>query len=286
MNVIRLKKSFQIFTNLKFAIFILLLIAIASSVGSIIEQNENLEFYKTNYSLTSPIFGFVNWKIIVTLGLDHIYTTFWFLLLLLILGISLVSCTLTRQFPLFTNSKDYFLKKNKSSFLNLPFSVQVKNIYYLKENIINKIQKSNFYIFQFGNLVYGYRGLVGRISPILVHLSLIIILFGSSWGAFNNFKAQEILPKGEIFHIQNPIKIGNITILPDLSTRVNDFWVEYEDNRIKQFYTNLSILNNKGKEIKNQTISVNNPLRYQNVDFYQSDWNLLGMLKRYKLKNF
>ena len=46
MNVIRLKKSFQIFTNLKFAIFILLLIAIASSIGSIIEQDENLEFYK------------------------------------------------------------------------------------------------------------------------------------------------------------------------------------------------------------------------------------------------
>ena len=85
------------------------------------------------------------------------------------------------------------------------------------------------------------------------------------------------MPKGEIFHIQNPIKIGNITILPDLNTRVNDFWVEYEDNRIKQFYTNLSILNFNGKEIKNQTISVNNPLRYQNVDFYQSDWNLLGI---------
>ena len=69
-------------------------------------------------------------------------------------------------------------------------------------------------------------------------------------GAFNNFKAQEILPKGEIFHIQNPIKIGNITILPDLNTRVNDFWVEYDDNRIKQFYTNLSILNNNGTEVK------------------------------------
>ena len=277
MNLFRVKKSLKIFTDLKFAIAILITIAIASSLGSFIEQDENLEYYQEIYPINKPIYGFITWKTIIFLGLDHVYINWWFLILLLILSISLVSCTFTRQFPLFTNSKDYFFKKNKSSFLNLPFSVQVKNIYYLKENIINKIQKSNFYIFQFGNLVYGYRGLVGRISPILVHLSLIIILFGSSWGAFNNFKAQEILPKGEIFHIQNPIKIGNITILPDLSTRVNDFWVEYEDNRIKQFYTNLSILNNKGKEIKNQTISVNNPLRYQNVDFYQSDWNLLGI---------
>lgn len=277
MNLFRVKKSLKIFTDLKFAIAILITIAIASSLGSFIEQDENLEYYQEIYPINKPIYGFITWKTIIFFGLDHVYINWWFLVLLLILSISLVSCTFTRQFPLFTNSKDYFFKKNKSSFLNLPFSVQVKNIYYLKENIINKIQKSNFYIFQFGNLVYGYRGLVGRISPILVHLSLIIILLGSSWGAFNNFKAQEILPKGEIFHIQNPIKIGNITVLPDLNTRVNDFWVEYENNRIKQFYTNLSILNNKGKEIKNQTISVNNPLRYQNVDFYQSDWNLLGI---------
>ena len=277
MNLLRVRKNLRIFTDLKFAIVILLTIAIASSLGSFIEQDENLEFYQENYPLNKPIYGFITWKTIIFLGLDHVYINWWFLNLLLILSICLISCTFTRQFPLFANSKDYFFKKNKSSFLNLPFSVQIKNIYYLKENIINKIQNSSFYIFQYGNLVYGYRGLVGRISPILVHLSLIIILTGSSWGAFNNFKAQEILPKGEIFHIQNPIKIGNITVLPDLNTRVNDFWVEYDNNRIKQFYTNLSILNSEGKEVKNQTISVNNPLRYQNIDFYQSDWNLLGI---------
>jgi len=194
-----------------------------------------------------------------------------------ILGISLITCTFTRQFPLFSNSKEYFFRKNKSSFLALPFSVKVKNIYYLKENILGKIQNLNFYIYQYDNLIYGYRGLIGRISPILVHISLIIILGGSSWGAFNNFKAQEILPKGEIFHIQNPIKIGNITVLPDINTRVNDFWVEYENNRIKQFYSNISILDSTGQELKNQTISVNNPLRYKSIDFYQSDWNLLGI---------
>ena len=119
-------------------------------------------------------------------------------------------------------------------------------------------------------------------SPILVHFSLIIILGGASFGAFNNFKAQEVLPKGELFHIQNPIKIGFLTALPNITTRVNDFWVEYENNKIHQFYSNLSILDNYGNEIKQQTISVNNPLRYKNIDFYQSDWNLLGI----RVKNF
>jgi cytochrome c biogenesis protein len=58
---------------------------------------------------------------------------------------------------------------------------------------------------------------------------------------------------------------------------VNDFWVEYEKKRIHQFYSNLSVLDPFGLELQQQTISVNNPLRFQGFDFYQSDWNLLGI---------
>ena len=49
MNLLRVRKNLRIFTDLKFAIVILLTIAIASSLGSFIEQDENLEFYQENY---------------------------------------------------------------------------------------------------------------------------------------------------------------------------------------------------------------------------------------------
>ena len=275
--LINLKKFIRIFTDLTFAICILILIAIGSSFGSFIEQDEPLSFYQENYPLSKPIYGFIDWKLITTLELDHTYRAWWFLGLLITLGICLVSCTITRQFPLFINSKEYIFKKEKKSFQNLPFFVKIQNFFYLKEVILLKLQKMNFYLYQNGNFIYGYRGLIGRISPILVHLSLIIILAGGSFGAFKNFKAQEILPKGELFHIQNPIKVGWFTSLPNVTARVNDFWVEYENNKIHQFYSNLSILDNLGNELKQQTISVNNPLRYKNIYFYQSDWNLLGI---------
>ena len=284
MKLFKIQNSFKIVSDLKFAIIILSIIAITSSFGSLIEQDESITFYEENYPLTKPIYGFINAKFIFLFGLDHIYTTWWFFTLLLTLGISLITCTMTRQFPLFSNSKEYFFRKQKRSFLQLPFSVKIKNIYYLKENILLKLQTMNFYIYQKGNLTYGYKGLIGRISPILVHFSLIMILLGSFFGAFKNFKAQEILPKGELFHVQNSIRIGWFTPLPTITTRVNDFWVEYENHRIHQFYSNLSILDNYGNELKTQTISVNNPLRYKNIDFYQSDWNLLGIRIK-ELKN-
>jgi hypothetical protein len=84
-----------------------------------------------------------------------------------------------------------------------------------------------------------------ELVPFLVHLSLIIIL--DYLGAFKNFKAQ-VLPKGELFHIQNTIGVGWVTLFP-ITTRVNDF-LEYENNRIHQFYSNLSILDAYGKEVK------------------------------------
>jgi cytochrome c biogenesis protein len=277
MNVFKIQKSLKLISNLYFAILILIAIAFSSSLGSFIEQDEPLLFYQQNYPLTKPIYGFITWQFITFLGIDHIYRTWWFFFLLLLLGISLISCTITRQFPLFLTSKDFFFKKEKKSYLTLPFFRKVKNISYVKENLLVKIQKMNFSIYQKGNLIYAYKGLIGRISPILVHFSLIMILIGSSIGAVLNFKAQEILPKGELFHIQNPIGAGWFTSLPTFNIRVNDFWVEYQNKKIHQFYSNLSILDNHGTEIKNQTISVNNPLRYKNIDFYQSDWNLVGI---------
>jgi cytochrome c biogenesis protein len=275
MKLFKIQKYFKLLTDLKFAIFILGLLALGSSLGSFIEQEESIVFYEQTYS--KKIYGFIDSNFILSLGLDHVYTTWWFLSLLILLAASLISCTITRQFPIFENSKEYFFKKKGSSFLTLPFSVKLTTFYYLQELLLVKIQDLNFYLYQNGKVVYGYKGLIGRISPILVHLSLLIILSGSAFGAFKNFKAQEILPKGELFHIQNTIGIGWITSLPTVTTRVNDFWVEYENNRIHQFYSNLSLLDEYGKELKTQTISVNNPLRYKSVDFYQSDWNLLGI---------
>ena len=277
MKLFKLQKFLKIITDLRFAIFILAFIAIFSSLGTFIEQDETTFFYQKNYSLEHPIYGFIDWKFLLFFGLDHVYTTWWFFSLLLLLALSLIGCTITRQFPIFFNAKDYLFKKQKNSFLNLNFFVKLKPIPYLKEAILIKIQQMDFYIYQKPNVIYAYKGLIGRISPILVHFSLIVILSGSFIGAFKNFKAQEILPKGEIFHIQNTLKVGFLTDLPLFNIRINDFWAEYKNNRIRQFYSNLSVLDNYGNELKQQTISVNNPLRYQGVDFYQSDWNLLGI---------
>ena len=78
--------------NLQFAIILLLTIASFSILGSIIEQDQPIEFYKNAYS--QPWFGIFTSNIILQFGLDHIFKTWWFISLLIIFGASLLCCTL------------------------------------------------------------------------------------------------------------------------------------------------------------------------------------------------
>jgi cytochrome c biogenesis protein len=114
---------------------------------------------------------------------------------------------------------------------------------------------------------------------------MILVLFGTIIGSLVGFKAQEIVPKTENFHIQNVINTGQFTVIPNTSARINDFWITYTKNRtISQFYSDISILNAQGNEVDRKTISVNDPLVYKGVYYYQTDWNLIG-LRFQNLKN-
>jgi cytochrome c biogenesis protein len=107
---------------------------------------------------------------------------------------------------------------------------------------------------------------------------MILVLLGTIIGSLFGFKAQEIVPKTENFHIQNIINNGQFTVIPNTSARINDFWITYTKNRtISQFYSDISILNNQGNEVDRKTVSVNYPLVYKGVYYYQTDWNLIGL---------
>ena len=50
---------FKSIADLRFAIFILLMIAALSVIGTVIEQDQSIETYKLNYPLTNKVFGFL-----------------------------------------------------------------------------------------------------------------------------------------------------------------------------------------------------------------------------------
>ena len=277
------QKIFRLLADLRFAIFILLLISFCSIAGTIIEQDQSIETYKMNYPLTNPVFGFLTWDRILQFGLDHVYKTWWFFILILLFGISLISCTFLQQLPSLKIARRCQFFRTTGQFYRLKFSTILNNFSFNK--ILLRIQNNKYSIFQQKNIIYCYKGLIGRIAPIIVHLSMILVLLGTIIGSLFGFKAQEIVPKTETFHIQNILNNGQLTVVPKTSARINDFWITYTKNKtISQFYSDISILDNQGNERNRKTISVNYPLISDNVYYYQTDWNLIG-LRFQNLKN-
>lgn len=276
------QKFFKTIADLRFAIAILLIIACSSIIGTIIEQDQSIETYKINYPITNPVLGFLSWNVILRFGFDHVYKTWWFISFIVMFGASLLSCTFLQQVPSLKIARRCQFFRTTQQFNRLKIT---KNISHLNlTQLLFKIKEQQYSIFQQKNIAYCYKGLIGRIAPLIVHFSMILILLGSILGAIGGFKAQEIVPRTETFHIQNILTNGQFTLIPKTSARVNDFWITYTKQKtVNQFYSQISILNNEGMEIQQETIFVNSPAQYNGITYYQTDWNLIGL--RVKDKN-
>ena len=82
-------RVWKFFTSLKLAIFVIIFLAIASIIGTIIEQNQPLEKYRHFYSDGTI-------RLFEKLSLFDMYHSWWFLLLLVLFTVNLICCTVDR----------------------------------------------------------------------------------------------------------------------------------------------------------------------------------------------
>jgi cytochrome c biogenesis protein len=263
--------------NLQFAIILLFTIGLIIALGTIIEQDQDLNFYKDNYSEIKPMFGFLTWKIILFFNLDRIYTSWWFIMMLFLFGSSLLACTFTTQLPSLKTFKIWKFNSQLSDYSNLGVSENLNSGGF--NTVAYNCNVNRYHFFQQNKKGYAYSGLLGRIGPIVVHASIILLLVGSTFGSFGGYIAQELIPRGEIFHVQNLTKFGDFSYVPqNISCRINNFWITYtKELKTDQFYSDLSILDKEGKELKRKIIFVNEPLIFNDLVLYQTDWDIIGL---------
>jgi cytochrome c biogenesis protein len=266
-------KIVQLLSNLQLSIVMLLIIASISIIGTVIEQNKTLEFYQQNYPINeSKLINIFSWKIILILQLNKIFEAWWFIALLLFFASTIIACTISRQLPILKISQQIKFYKKLRSILYDDKKSNNLNSY------IVSLSKNYYFVFQNKNQLYAYKGILGRLAPIVVHISMLFILVGASIGFLQGFIAQEMVPKGELFHIQNMVTTGIASKIPkNISFRLKDFWIKYNaDNSINQFYSKIEVYQGSNKALE-KLISVNEPLHYQGITIYQTDWNINGV---------
>ncbi|GAB4330034.1 MAG: cytochrome c biogenesis protein [Leptolyngbyaceae cyanobacterium] len=282
-----LKRELILFlADLRLAIVLLLLIALFSITGTVIEQGQSAAFYQANYPEQPALFGFLTWKVILQTGLDHVYRTWWFLALLILFGSSLTACTFKRQLPAlrwFSRTWNFYTQPRQFQKFALSAEFNQGSV----DDLVPLLEQRRYRVFRQDNSLYAHKGIVGRVGPIVVHIGILVILLGGIWGAMTGFIAQEMIPSGTTFQIRNITDAGPFAerqVPKDWAVKVNRFWIDYTpDGTIDQFYSDMSVLDQDGQEVKRKTIHVNEPLRYRGVTLYQADWAIAGV--RVRLNN-
>lgn len=264
-------------SNLRFSISLLLTIAIVSVVGTLIEQDQPLEYYKLNYPASNSTFVLLTWRSIVSLGLSHIYSAPWFIVILLLFFFSLSFCTLSTQLPMLQGARRWKFLYSEAAIANKTSYCRLKCCSFMNLSFVLTLR--NYCVFHKRQAVYAYKGLAGRLAPIFVHFGIILTLLGSVIGFVNGFMAQEIVPSGEVFHLQNFVKSGYCSSTPSgLLGRVDDFFLTFnDDNSVQQFFSSISLMDSKGNVLLEQLMSVNRPLKFNGVTLYQTDWKVSAL---------
>ncbi len=261
-------------SSLRFSILLIIFIAISSGIGTFIPQGNDPQEYIDFYN-NAPIFGFINGYQVLRLQLNHIYTSYWFLFSLILLCISLATCSFRRQIPSLKAAIKWTEFKDEKRF----YKLQLITNYIISKDVDHilkadsLLRKKGWSILKFENRLSARKGLVGKLGPIIVHIGLIILLIGSAYGNFSSQSKEQYLRLGESLDLINESKNSKVTI------KLNKFQIEREsDGKPKQFISDLNFLSEEQKLNEIKKTQVNHPIRFKGLTIYQADWSVSNIV--------
>lgn len=287
----------RFFSSVKVAVIIIIVTLVASALGTIFPQRDllpptadPLTFYQDEYGTFGKIYDF--------LGFDETFTSWWFMLLVASIGVSLVICSLDRILPLYkalnkqtVTRHPNFLKRQRIYGVN-KVANPTEEIQKVKENLIKrryKIREEN------GN-VLAEKGRFSRWGPYVNHIGLIIFLIGIMLRFVPGMYMDKALwvQEGEI----KPIPGTN----QNYYLKLHDFHFETYNNKTeskvykkaidrfgndkipKNFEADVTLYKREGnlipgekptlKKVKDYSIIVNEPLKFGKFAVYQVDYRL------------
>ncbi|WP_243290108.1 cytochrome c biogenesis protein ResB [Bacillus sp. FJAT-47783] len=290
-------KIWNFFSSVKVGVWLIIITLIASAIGTIFPQEMYIppnvppeEFYRDEYG----VFG----QAYYVLGFHNLYGSWWYMILVASIGVSLVICSLDRVIPLYRALKKQGITRHES-FLKrqrLYSESVVENVEETMQLVKSKLQAKRYKVREENGNILAEKNRFSRWGPYVNHIGLIIFLFGVMLRYVPGMYVDEVLwlREGETreipgtdgtYYLENHQFIYETysaekekDVFQEAITRVGDGEV------VKNYQTNVTLYKKAedtlpGQEaelhkIKDDEIRVNEPLKFESFALYQVDYRL------------
>lgn len=255
---------------MKLGIFLLLAIAGASSIGTVLPQDQGPGV--VHNSTFHPAVK------AVLLGVQayDVYHAFWFHFLLASFFLNLAVCTYLRFPPTWRRYA-----------MELPPTPPVAG---LQENVrlhaepsegrLDLLRKRGYRFTPIKDGEYFLeKGKFVRLGPTIIHLSMFAIIIGAVMGGLTGIKNQVPIQVGQTVSsddlFDTAFQKGKLAQKPaSFDLRLDAFRMEFfPSGQVRQYYSDVTVTPRNGQPFK-QTMWVNEPLVYEGQYFYQAFWGI------------
>jgi len=253
--------TWDFFASTKVASVIIVAIAVASVLGTLIEQESLYQDWRPPYLYYPDRYGEFWGNLFMRLGLTHTFSSVWYAALILMLVISLIICSLHRLVPLHRMlvrpqvwKLPHFLRKQQ---IVLEAGCDLAEAEAM-------LRRSGYRIWRDRECIYAEKGRLSRYGPYVLQIGLLVVCFAASAKALPGWdESQDVwIPDGQTVKVPGT----------DFAITNHQFTIElYENGMPSRFATDASILVD-GEEVLRRTIEVNRPLSYGGWDIYQASW--------------
>jgi cytochrome c biogenesis protein len=246
-----LKRIAEFVGSVRFGIVLLGLVIFFSFVGSLIPQTFEPSWYLINY----PQMG----NVILTLGLHRIFAQWYFVAVCALLCLSLLYATVSRFIQVREQKKNMF--------------VVPENGYHPKELDEHEIsclrgylEKKRYKQISVGESAIFYKNLAGYYGSVLIPLSLLFILvFGGAVLALTQIADVLVLPR------------ETVTLNDGTRLTVHSFRM-YDEYGARDYASIIDVVAPDGRSSGLREITVNRPLRFNAVRYYQFSFLYAGSI--------
>ena len=296
------EKVWKFFSSVKLAVVLLIILAIVSVIGTVIQQNEAPEKYLQEYSQSTV-------NILEMLGFFDMYHTWWFVMLLFLFTANLTVCTLERLPHTLKIITAPLKPIDDDSLKAVPYKKEITvkdGMDKAEERAVNVLNAHRYRFIESrspgSSQFISQKGVYSRLGVYITHTSIILIFVGALIGSFFGFKAFLNLPEGQASKyvylrnepmwdrimatlgvaespvVSNPQ--GGVPAMPlGFFVRCDSFDVDYYISQAgmptgmpSEYHSTLSVFDLNGQKILDKRITVNDPLTHHGITFYQSSY--------------